>query len=161
MARPLTPIFHWAIRLVIGGIFLYAGIVKIWNFKDGDWATQDFAHDVMNYHLTSWTASILTAIYLPWLEVIAGLCLAVRRFEAGAIAILSGLTAAFLVAISSAWARGLDITCGCFGKVKEGGVNKTNFPLHIAGDTALLIGLVILGLALCRMHQGNGVKEEG
>ncbi|RYD65246.1 MAG: hypothetical protein EOP84_32095, partial [Verrucomicrobiaceae bacterium] len=65
MARQIT---EWALRLIVAGVFLYAGGVKAWD-------TQQFALDVQNYQLTSWTASIVVAVYLPWLEILAGLAL--------------------------------------------------------------------------------------
>ena len=130
-----------ALRIGIGCLFVYAGIVKIWDFKAGDWATQAFATAVQNYQLTPWTVSILTAVYLPWVEVAAGTALLLRKFAAGSLAILGGLTVGFLGAISAAWARGLDISCGCFGKEN----NATNFPLHLTGDALLLAGILFLG----------------
>ena len=58
----------------------------------------------------------------------------------GALAAFGAMTIVFLGAIGSAWWRGLDITCGCFGNE----VNRTNFPLHIGGNLLMLTGVVIL-----------------
>ncbi len=140
MGKSLGTILLWALRLVVGGLFIYAGIVKIWDFHGKGWATQDFASDVQNFQLTTWTISIIVAVYLPWVELVAGGAILIRRWQFGALALLGGLTVVFLGAILSAWHRGLDISCGCFGKEN----NATNFPLHVAGDAALLVAIGLL-----------------
>jgi len=155
MASPIRIYLTWLLRLGIGGLFSYAGLVKIWDFKAGDWATQAFATAVQNYqltpplHLTSSltiSSAILIAVYLPWLELAAGVALIFRKLQAGALALMAGMTLMFLVAIGSAWARGLDISCGCFGKEN----NATNFPLHITGDIGLLAAIALLGWLTAR-----------
>lgn len=123
------------LRLGVGALFIYAGAIKILD-------PQQFALDVQHYELTPWSVSVLVAVYLPWLEVVAGLALILRRLELGALLTLGGLSLVFLVAIGSAWARGLDISCGCFGKSAD--ALKTNFPLLIGRDLALLLALGLL-----------------
>jgi len=135
------------LRVGIAGLFLYAGAIKAWD-------TQQFAQDVRNFQLTSWDVSVLTATYLPWLEIVAGVGLLLKRLYLGALAALAGMTTVFIAAIASAWHRGLDISCGCFGRED----NATNFPLHIAGNLALLIGLAIL-FAVER-HRSNAETAE-
>ncbi|HZJ16563.1 MAG TPA: MauE/DoxX family redox-associated membrane protein [Chthoniobacteraceae bacterium] len=117
------------LRFALAAVFIYAGVVKILD-------AQRFALDVQHYDLTPWTVSVLVAVYLPWLEVIAGIALIVRRQQLGALVALGGMTAIFLGALLSAWARGLDISCGCFGR--ESRNIQTNFPLLLAQDLALL-----------------------
>ncbi len=52
---------------------------------------------------------------LPILEILVGLCL-VLGLLTRVTAVVSGLLLlAFIIGISSAWARGLQIECGCFG----------------------------------------------
>lgn len=127
-------------RLGVGGLFVFAGVVKIWDFKGGGSATQEFALEIQNYQMTTWTVAILAAIYLPWLEVFAGLALISRRLYAGGLALLLGLVAFFLIALSSAWARGLDISCGCFGRSDV----AVNYPEKIGQDVLLLAVLALL-----------------
>jgi hypothetical protein len=119
----LLAFLRWAAAL----LFLYAGGLKAFH-------TQEFAYDVQSYQLTSWTFSILIAVYLPWLELCLGGALLVRRLYLGALTVGTLLTSVFLGAILSAWSRKLDITCGCFGPE----VNRTNYPLHVAVDIAIL-----------------------
>jgi len=141
MAIPIKSIASWVLRLGVGGLFVYAGIVKIWDFKAGSSATQTFAMAIQNYQFTTkLTPILLVAVYLPWLELVTGIALLVRKWLSGALLLLGSMTVVFLVAICSAWARGLDISCGCFGKEN----NATNFPRHIAGDLVLLVAIGLI-----------------
>lgn len=121
------------LRCALGLLFLYAGVLKIAQ-------TQDFAYDVQSFQLTSWTVSILIAVYLPWLETFTALALLTKRLYLGALVLAGALASLFLGAILSAWQRGLDITCGCFGPT----INRTNYPLHISADLALLAVAAVL-----------------
>ena len=53
--------------------------------------------------------------------------------------------AELIAAIGSAWARGLQIDCGCFSKGGAVAAGETAYPAEIARDVGLLI--VALGLA--------------
>jgi putative oxidoreductase len=63
-----------------------------------------------------------------------------RWRERGALALLFGLCGLFSLALASAWWRGLDITCGCFGHADK----STALPLALARSVTL--GLIALGL---------------
>jgi hypothetical protein len=56
---------------------------------------------------------------LPWVELLVGMCLIVRRLTGGAALLAVGLGITFVVAQASALARGLTIDCGCFGAAVE------------------------------------------
>lgn len=49
------------------------------------------------------------------------------------------MLAVFIAAIASAWARGLQIDCGCFGGGGEVAAGQTAYASEIARDTALLL----------------------
>ncbi len=126
-----------AARVILGGIFLYAGLSKAF-------ATQEFARDIQNYGLIgSADLVILLAIYLPWLEIAAGAALIISRCRAGALAIIAGLMLIFTGALTSAWVRGLDISCGCFAEERPI-TTRTHFPELLARDLALLLTAVLL-----------------
>jgi uncharacterized membrane protein YphA (DoxX/SURF4 family) len=132
------------LRLALAGVFLVAGVLKIWDIKVagpflwqlqfGGSATQDFTRAIQAYHLLPPDLAVLLAVYLPWLEVVAAVAVFVRRLALGASAAMLGMSVAFLGAITSAWWRGLDISCGCFGKEEI----STDYRLHIIGNIALL-----------------------
>jgi hypothetical protein len=133
------------LRVVTGALFIVAGAVKVWD-------TQQFAIDLQNYALTnSGDLILITAVYLPWLEICAGLSLVVRRWYLGGIVALLLLDMIFIAALTSAWWRGLDITCGCFGRA----VNATHFPSLIARDLLILVALAILFVTEWRRLRGS------
>lgn len=129
------------LRLGLGGVFIYAGALKIVD-------AAEFARAIHNYQLTPRLVSTLVAVYLPWLEVLAGLALIVRRLPLGAALALTTMSAVFLLALTSAWARGLDISCGCFSKEEH--KIQTHFPQLFLRDAALLGAAVTLLLAELR-----------
>ena len=116
-----------ALDVIVAGIFIYAGILKVMD-------PAQFARDIDNYKMLPWTISVRFAFYLPWLEILAGVCLVVRRLYLGALSIFTALISVFIVASVIAKARGLDITCGCFGHVSR----NWSFSWHLATDLAIL-----------------------
>jgi len=129
------------LRLAVAGVFLYAGVMKIWDFKHGQSATPDFTVAIQHFEiLPNPDLAVMLAVYLPWLEVISALALFVRRLALGAATAIAGMTAVFLVALASAWHRGLDISCGCFGKDEV----STNYPTLLVRDGLLLAAVVVL-----------------
>ena len=80
------------------------------------------------------------AFYLPWLEIFCGLALIFRRLYSGALALLFALLLVFIGASIAAKARGIDISCGCFGHVSD----QLSFAWHLVLVFALLAGVVAL-----------------
>ena len=56
----------------------------------------------------------LFAILLPWVELYVGACLILGIFVDGATLLSIGMMVMFVVALTQAIGRGLDIECGCF-----------------------------------------------
>ena len=122
-----------ALRIVLGGVFLYAGGLKI-----ADPAA--FAGSVAAYKLIPTFGNYLIAATLPWVEVLCGLLLVTGyRVRAGATLILL-MNLVFVVALTSAIIRGLDIDCGCF---RQGGP-KTSPWIALLRDLAFIAGIVVL-----------------
>jgi hypothetical protein len=128
-----------AIAIVIGGLFIYAGVVKVVD-------PVEFARDIDNYKMLSWQLSVWIGLYLPWLEIFCGLALIARVLYRGSVLILTALMALFIVITIIAKARGLDISCGCFGHASK----YLSFAWHIALDFLLLGGLVLLWKSFSR-----------
>jgi uncharacterized membrane protein YphA (DoxX/SURF4 family) len=102
------PVITLLARLVLGGVLLAAGGLKV--FKPTESANAVAAYKLMPTELAH-----LIGYALPWLEVAIGLLLIVGIMVRPA-AILSGLImVVFIGAIASVWARGMLIDCGCFG----------------------------------------------
>ena len=120
-------------RLVVGGVWLVAGLLKLPDPAQN-------VRAVRAYQLLPEAVVPTLGHLLPVLEVLVGLCLllgVLTRFAAGLSALM---LAAFVVGISSAWARGLAIDCGCFGGGAGPTVNATAaYPWDIARDVGLLL----------------------
>ena len=122
------------LRLGLAGIFLYAGALHAWD-------APQFVRAIQHYDLLPPDATMLLGVYLPWVEILAGLALLLRRLPLGALAAMGGMLVVFLGALISAWARGLDISCGCFRTAES---IQTHFPLLVARDLALLAAVAVL-----------------
>jgi len=126
--------FFWRIvDLIVGGIFVYAGVVKVLD-------PVQFANDIDNYKTLPWFVSVRLAVYLPWLEIFCGLALIFRFLYRGGLLILTALILVFIGATIAAKARGLDITCGCFGHASK----NWNFSTHLVLDLLILLAAVVL-----------------
>jgi len=121
------------VDLIAGGIFVYAGVIKALD-------PVGFAIDIDNYKTVPWTIGVALAFYLPWLEIFCGLALIFRVFYRGGLSILTALLFVFIIASVVAKARGLDISCGCFGHPGK----NLSFAWHFVIDLVLLAALVLL-----------------
>ncbi len=83
-----------------------------------------FAKAILNYRMavpiigTNYIYPM--ALFLPALELIVALALIAGIWRRGASLLVVGMMLFFIVAISSAMARGLNIDCGCFGATEAG-----------------------------------------
>ena len=130
--------FSIVLSTIYGGIWIYAGGLK----------ARDpflFLIDIRSFQMLGDPYAAYLALCLPWLEIVCGLCVILRKLYLGALTILTGLLAIFLVAIFSAKQRGLDITCGCFGKSE----NETDYAEIISRDIILLVfSFALIGASL-------------
>ena len=101
------PIVFIIIRLILGTVFIWAGIPKIAN-------PQAFAEIIGNYQILPPNLVNPIAIVLPWVEVLCGVSLLANRLIRGSALIFVGLMLIFLLATAFNMARGLDVNCGCF-----------------------------------------------
>lgn len=98
--------YHFC-RLLLGGLFCYAGGVKIADVTV-------FAGQVANYQLLPYAWNFLVAATLPYVELLAGMLLLLNTRVRPATLVLGGLTVIFMLVLLTVMARGLDIDCGCF-----------------------------------------------
>jgi len=95
-------------RVALGGVLLYAGIVKVPN-------TAVFERAIANFDILPPLGNWIVALTLPWAEIVIGLLLIcglwLRYSAAVTVLMFLGFGGAVLLAL----ARGIDIECGCFG----------------------------------------------
>ncbi|MDY0039637.1 MAG: MauE/DoxX family redox-associated membrane protein [Desulforhabdus sp.] len=113
LAAILTnPYLVLAVRLYIGGIFIYASMYKI-NYAG------EFAETIASYQLVPYWAVNLMALVMPWAELICGLFLVIGFRTKSAAAVIIGFLALFGTAIAISLMRDLPIGCGCFHALGE------------------------------------------
>jgi uncharacterized membrane protein YphA (DoxX/SURF4 family) len=119
-------------RLVVGGVWLAAGLLKV-----GDGAGSVRA--VRAYDLLPESIVPTVGHALPALEIVVGLALVAGVLTRGVAVVSALLQLAFIIGIASAWARGLQIDCGCFGGGGFDADATSKYPWEIARDTGLLL----------------------
>ncbi len=120
-----------AARLVVGGVWIYAGAIKLPD-PDGSVAA------VRAYELLPGDTAVTVGHLLPMLEVVVGAMLVLGVLVRGAAVVSALLFAAFIVGIASVWARGIEIDCGCFGGGGYDPDATSKYPWEIARDVVLL-----------------------
>ncbi|WP_344578375.1 MauE/DoxX family redox-associated membrane protein [Nonomuraea roseoviolacea] len=131
-------------RLVLGGVLIAAGWLKIGNPSDSVVA-------VKAYQLLPDSVATTVGYGLPIIEIVVGVLLVVGLMTRVAGVIAGLLMLAFVFGIGWAWAHGLRIDCGCFGGGGELGVGQEpSYLLDILRD----FGLVLLGVWTVRFAPG-------
>lgn len=124
------------LRITIGIIFIYASLDKIAN-------PSQFARIIYNYHLLPGELINLTAITMPWVEFICGVCVILGIYKEGGILILGILLSIFAVSIGINLFRGVDLECGCFSVNSRAKSNSLELLLRDLGHLALIVYLLI------------------
>jgi uncharacterized membrane protein YphA (DoxX/SURF4 family) len=88
-------------------MFIYASLDKIAH-------PEEFAKQIGYYKALPFGLENVLAIVLPWTELIVGICLIAGLLVDGATLLSIIMMLVFILAISQAMLRGIDITCGCF-----------------------------------------------
>jgi len=121
-----------AARLVLGGVFLVAGGLKVID-------PQSSVAAVRAYRLLP--SSLLTIVGwgLPFAEIALGVLL-LAGIATRLVAVASAvLLLVFIAAVTSAAARGLSIDCGCFGGGGDVAPGQTAYATEIVRDVGLLL----------------------
>ncbi len=124
------------VRFLVGGTFVYASFDKILH-------PEAFAQNIYHYRLLTEGLLHPFALVVPWLELVVGLAMILGFYRRGAAMLTSLMLVMFMVAITAALMRDLDISCGCFNT--EGG-HAVGLDL-LFRDVALLVGAVVLWAA--------------
>lgn len=101
------------LRIGFGLLLCYAAIDKIRH-------PLQFANNVENYRVFNTDLSLWAAAFIPYLEVITGLLLITGIWIDAASMINMLFMCMFFILVTQAYARGLDIHCGCFSTGEEG-----------------------------------------
>ena len=148
MNSPVAKGLQWVLRLALAGVFIFYGGDKVWDL-------QGFADSITAYELSPWWAINPTAILLPWLELVAAVVLVFGPWRAEAATLIAGMMVMFIVGVSSAVIRGLDINCGC--SVSGGTPVSWNY---VGFQTLLLAGAIILIITNCTQRSARPAGTE-
>ena len=127
VAMPIT------IRLVLGGVFLWAGLSKV--FKP-----LIFAQTIKAYGILPDIAIFPFAAVLPWIEVVVGVLLILGIWMQSNALVCITLLFSFQIALGINIYKGADFSCGCFGFRESG----DPLVFTMIQDFFLLIGATIL-----------------
>jgi putative oxidoreductase len=128
-------VVEWGLRTLLALALLVAGAAKAFQ-------PENFAVEVDRFQLTPWLLSVVLGYFLPWLELVTAVGLLSTPLYLGALLSVCALGMTFTVAVGSAWWRGLDISCGCFGAVMSGHISAWHIfaaLLFFGAGSALLV----------------------
>jgi putative oxidoreductase len=123
------------VQLALGAIFVIAAIPKIAD-------PPSFAHMIYNYRLVPASLINLSALVMPWVELLAGLALILGIWRAAARNLVGILLAIFIIAISINLARGNAIDCGCFNVADRGKTHEQrifDMKVDVVRDLGMLL----------------------
>ena len=123
-------------RVIIGGALAWAGLAKIGDLSQSVVAVRAYELPIPD--------GLVTAIgyCMPIFEIVIGLALIVGLFTRW-VGLIGALTMiVYIAGISSAWARGLNIDCGCF---TPGGVLNPGQDTKYLQDILRDVGFLICG----------------
>lgn len=139
--------FYHGARLILGVIFIYASYDKILN-------PGAFAEVIYNYRILPDPLINITAIFLPWLEMLMGVFLMFGFWMPGTVMWCNILFVAYIGALCFNLARGLDVDCGCFSTSKGSSITIET----ILWDAAFLALSVYLFFVVFGLRLGKGAK---
>lgn len=128
--------FSLLFRILLGLIFLFAGIAKILD-------PVRFIFTLRQFNLFSEAVIPFMALYLPWLEFILGLFLILGLLYRASAFLLACLNTIFTIAILTVIARGMEIDCGCFGMFAD----VLKIP-DSADITAIIRNVIFIGISV-------------
>jgi uncharacterized membrane protein YphA (DoxX/SURF4 family) len=126
----LQPWIGLVVRLTLGGVLFVAGYLKVGTPDKSQMA-------VRAYEMLPISVANLLGLILPPVEIVIGVLLILGALTR-VVAALGGFTMfVFIIAIAQAWARGLNIDCGCFGGGGTVAPGETKYLQEILRDTGL------------------------
>ncbi len=119
----------------MGGLFVYASLEKLFN-------QEAFSKAIFYYKFLPDILINIFAIVIPYIELFSGILLIIGIYKRGSSFLISFLLFIFIIALTQAYIKGLDISCGCFSLETVG--QKSDILLRIFEDILLLAASVII-----------------
>jgi uncharacterized membrane protein YphA (DoxX/SURF4 family) len=128
------------VQIALGAIFVIAALPKIAD-------PPSFAHMIYNYRLVPGSLINISALIMPWVEILAGLALILGVWKSAARNVIAALLLIFIIAISINLFRDNAIDCGCFNVSDRGKTHEQRiFDMKV--DIARDLGMLLLAAQL-------------
>jgi len=140
-------------QIALGLFFVVAALPKIAD-------PPSFAHMIYNYRLAPGPLVNLSALVLPWAELLLGVALICGIWRRTAAVLVGALLVLFILAISVNLLRGNAIECGCFDVADAGKSVEERIRdmwVVLARDVGMLV-LVAQGLLGARRAEGADAR---
>jgi uncharacterized membrane protein YphA (DoxX/SURF4 family) len=121
-----------AARLIVGVVDIAAGVAK---FPD----PAGNVRQVRAFQILPEAVVPTVGHALPTVEILIGSMLVLGLLTRSFAVLATLFFVAFIIGIASAWARGLEINCGCFGSQGVPADPHRQYALDIARDIGLVI----------------------
>lgn len=118
-------------RVILGGVLIVAGGLKVTSPAASARAVRAF--QILPYDFAGYVGYVL-----PVLEILVGLLLLAGLLTRAAAVVGGLLMLAFVIGIIAAWARGLNIDCGCFGGGGTIEASQTQYLADLLRDAGLV-----------------------
>lgn len=108
MSRRSKEITLAIVRIVLGVLFAWAAVTKIPNMEL-------FAEETANYRMLPAELVPVFAVCLAGIEIFSAALLVLGIAVRASTSVIALMLVAFIIALSQALLRGIDLRCGCFG----------------------------------------------
>ena len=141
----ISKVIEICLSITLATVFIHAGVTKLIH-------PDEFIKDILSYQLLPYQIAFVSAYSLPPLEILAGLSFLKSSWRIASAWLVLLMTSVFIAAITSAWIRGLDISCGCFGPSDE----PANYLEIFLRDILIItIAVLIIWLTKKNAFQSN------
>lgn len=121
-------------RIIIGLMFVIVGVGKIAH-------PAEFADEIANYQILPNYLINLTAITVPWIELIAGILVIFGIKQKPSAAIILLMLIVFTSGVAVAMAKGLNIDCGCYSQIAS---QQVGIPKILENTGLMILSIIIM-----------------
>lgn len=141
----LEGMLAWGLRLGLGAAFIWASWHKIL-------APDLFAKILYGYGVFPNASINLLAIGVPFVELVAGICLILGIYKRSGLVLINAMLTGFILIIGFNLVRGHEFDCGCFS------LGSSQGPGSAWG--LLIRDLIMLGAGIFLWHLFNRKKSD-
>jgi uncharacterized membrane protein YphA (DoxX/SURF4 family) len=127
-------------RLLLGGLFVFAGVMKLLNPTLFAQAIGAFKFNLPDHLL------VVSAFVTPWVEIVAGAAMVLGVWSRAAAGLICVMLVGFLGALASVLVRGLDVHCSCFGEFEYPCTGAVGWCQIVRNTVLLVLGLTVVFL---------------